>query len=99
KHDITKKVLKETMEEIFPKMLISKKKRGFTVPIEEWLKGPLKKDLLKNILDNPMYGEDFFDKEAINKYIQDFLDGKIHSGWGIWHIYSWQKWALKNNLS
>ena len=93
-----KKVLKEMMSHHFPESIIYKKKKGFSVPIEQWLRHQLQDDVKNVIFDKPFYGAQFMNVEAIKKYVDDFYDKKHDSAWGVWHIYAWQKWAISQDL-
>jgi len=90
-----KKPLKNLKQQIIPDNLIMKKKKGFSVPIVLWLRNQLKPDLIKTVLDSDLYGNEHFDQTMIKEYVQSFLEGKHNNGWGVWHIYAWQKWASK----
>jgi len=90
--------LKEIMCEIYPKSVINTKKKGFAVPINDWLKGPLKHEVEDVIFKTPFFGESCFDIEALKRYVSDFFEGKHNEAWGIWHVYTWQKWAIKQKL-
>lgn len=88
-----KKPLKKLLQEKIPKNLIMVEKRGFSVPIELWFRNQLKQDLKETVLNADLYGKECFDQKELKDYVQDFLDGKHDNGWGVWHIYAWQKWA------
>jgi len=90
--------LKELVQQEIPKEIMMDKKKGFSVPIEEWFKNHLKEDLIKKTLDTDIYGKEDFQQDILKQYVRDFLDNKHNNGWGIWHIYAWQNWALKSNL-
>lgn len=90
-----KKPLKELVEQVIPEHLLMKEKRGFSVPIEKWLRNQLKPDLTNTVLNSDIYGNECFDQAVLKKYVVDFLDNKHNNGWGVWHIYAWQKWADK----
>lgn len=88
-----KKPLKQLLHEKIPQNLIMEGKRGFSVPIEQWLRNQLKADLIETVLNSDLYGNECFDQKILKNYVKEFLDGKHDNGWGVWHIYSWQKWA------
>lgn len=90
--------LKQLMEHFYTKEIINTEKKGFTVPLDQWLREPLKKDVEKAILETPFYGEQIVNLTAIKKYIKDFYEHKHESAWGVWHIYAWQKWAISQQL-
>jgi asparagine synthase (glutamine-hydrolysing) len=93
-----KYILKGILKGFIPGSKIQKKKQGFTVPIEHWLKKELKDDVQNLIFDLPFYGADVMDVDAIKAYVIDFYSGKHAAAWGIWHIYAWQKWAVVHKL-
>jgi asparagine synthase (glutamine-hydrolysing) len=97
-HSTNKLVLKKALLKFIPMELILKEKRGFEVPLEKWLKGPLRRDLEHCLLEMEIYGSNYLKVEVIKCELDNFLNGKSVSEWGIWHIYSWQKWALSNGL-
>lgn len=93
-----KGLLKEVMALYYPKKIIEQQKKGFAVPIEDWLHTNLKTDLKKVIFETPVYGEELIDIKELKQYVTDYLDDKHHDSWGIWHIYAWQKWAIVEGL-
>ena len=93
-----KKPLKEIVYQFIPKNLMLKQKKGFSVPLKDWLRGALRNDLENVILKQPFYGTDVFDAEPLKMYVIDFLEGKHNNEWGVWHIYAWQKWAVSQKL-
>lgn len=98
KNYVLKGLLKRALSKFIPKNLLSKDKKGFSVPIEDWLKNELKEDVEKFIFDKPFYGTNILQEENVKNYVRLFLEENKGSGWGVWHIYSWQKWAYNNGL-
>ncbi len=96
--DDLKSILKSLMLEYYPESMIQEKKKGFAVPINDWLRHELRDDLVKAVLKSPIYGEEMMKAEVLRSHVSDFLDAKHHSGWGVWIIYAWQKWAIGNNF-
>lgn len=99
KHSINKLVLKKDLSKHIDEALINKDKKGFTVPIRDWLKKELKQDYLNVVLKNKFYGEQYIDKDFLHSYVLGFFnDDKNIDPWGLWHLYAWQKWAINNDL-
>ncbi len=88
-----KKPLKQLLGEKIPQDLLMADKKGFSVPIERWFRHQLKPDLIQTVLESDLYGSECFDQEVLKNYVKDFLQNKHDNGWGVWHIYAWQKWA------
>jgi asparagine synthase (glutamine-hydrolysing) len=92
-------ILRELLEKKIPKKLTSKKKIGFGIPIDNWLRTIL--------LNKCNY---FLDKERIEKFgilKSDFVkelwdnhkDKNFNYGYKLWNIIMFQKWLDKNYTS
>jgi asparagine synthase (glutamine-hydrolysing) len=93
-----KDILKKMMNLYYPSKIIEEEKKGFSVPIDSWLKTHLKSDVENAIFEKPFYGEMYINKETLLEYVTQFFDGKHDEAWGVWHIYAWQKWAMAQKL-
>lgn len=93
-----KRPLKEILKEFIPEKLLMKKKKGFSVPLEKWFRNELKQDLTVVVIQRDLYGSILFDQNVLKQYVVDFLENKHNNAWGVWHIYAWQKFALKEGL-
>lgn len=97
KHKTYKKVLKDCLKYFIPNALINKNKMGFTVPLDNWLRNELKDDVMHHIFEIPFYGEEFLNTDYIKFGITNYYKSKTpFSAWAVWHIYAWQKWAVKH---
>ena len=83
---------------LLPKSIIYKKKKGFTVPMKNWLRNELKEELIEYVFDRGFFGDNVLEVKSVKKYVKDFLDEKHDNEWGVWHIYAWQKWAYTHKL-
>jgi len=93
-----KNVLKKTLALLVPKSIIYKNKKGFTVPINKWLRNELKDELIEYVFDRDFFGNNIIEVKSVRKFVKDFLDEKHDNEWGVWHIYAWQKWAYTQKL-
>ena len=93
-----KGMLKQCLSLYIPRDIIEENKKGFSVPIEYWLRNQLRNDLKKVIFEMQFYGGDCIEKKAVQEYVSDFLLNKHNESWGVWNIYAWQKWAISENL-
>lgn len=97
-HHEPKFLLKKLLKAKLIKSSIDNGKKGFSVPIEKWMKGPLKEDIYYHLTTMPMFGADYWDSEKLRNDLNDFMEGKNKQAWGIWIVYCLQKWAAKYNL-
>lgn len=87
-----KHILKESFKKYFPKDFLNKSKKGFGVPVGDWLRGNLKNELLSYIDKAFIEKQDIFQFETISKMVNNHLDGKIDNTFRVWTFYCFQKW-------
>jgi asparagine synthase (glutamine-hydrolysing) len=92
-HFNNKTFLKKQLTQFIPSEKMNCEKFGFSVPMEKWLRENLKSLVLEKLLDKNFYGEEFINKQFLHQYINDFFAGKHNFAWGIWILYTWQKWG------
>lgn len=88
-----KSILRTILKEYIPDKLISKKKRGFVAPINEWLKNELK-ELCEYHFSSKMLPTDLLNESIINENINDFYKGK-NNHVEIWNLLIFQIWFHK----
>lgn len=99
KHKILKKVLKDCLKCFVPESIMNQRKMGFTIPLDDWLHNELKDDVMHHIFNIPIYGNTFLNTEFIQFAVSNYYKSEgPFSSWSIWHIYAWQKWAVKHEL-
>lgn len=87
-----KYILKKSFETYFPKDFLNKRKKGFEVPVGDWLKSSLKKELLAYVEKGFIQTQGIFNFEVINELITDHISGKIDNTFKVWSIFCFQKW-------
>ncbi|MFH6769246.1 asparagine synthase (glutamine-hydrolyzing) [Gaetbulibacter aquiaggeris] len=93
-----KHILKEAFKEDFPKDFLNKSKSGFGVPVGDWLRTSLRKDLESYVEDHFLKTQNIFQKENIQKLVSEHLNGKDNT-FKVWTFYCFQKWYKKNYLN
>ncbi len=85
-------VLRQVLDRHVPARLIDRPKRGFGVPLESWLKGPLR-DWAEALLDRDrLVREGFFHADPIRRSWREFLSGKRRWQTQLWIILMFQAW-------
>jgi asparagine synthase (glutamine-hydrolysing) len=87
-----KAVLRDLLAQYVPAETIPKPKRGFAVPLGEWLRGPLKRLVEETLFDGPLYPEGVFNKEGLRRYWELHLSGQRDLKWGLWTLMALQWW-------
>lgn len=97
KNGTRKAVLRSSLERFVPVSMIPTPKRGFAVPLDEWLRGPLRPMVEATLFDQTSGLLSIFDSKGIRNYWQNFLARKANK-WGLWTLITLHWWLQKNSL-
>jgi asparagine synthase (glutamine-hydrolysing) len=90
-------ILKKILNKYVPNELTERPKMGFGIPIESWLRGPLK-DWAENLLDEKRLQEEgYFNSKLIREKWTEHLGGKKNCHNQLWDVLMFQAWKEKNN--
>jgi asparagine synthase (glutamine-hydrolysing) len=96
---VGKWILREVLYRHVPKKLIDRPKMGFGIPIDIWLRGPLR-EWAENLLDvNVLREQGFFKPEPILKKWSEHLSGQRNWQQHLWTILMFQSWLSTQNIS
>ena len=88
-----KSVLKKQLSYSVPKALYDRPKQGFSVPLGQWLAGPLR-SMADDLLSSKRLTESgWIDPQTVMKLWQDFQNGTQHYSLSLWLIMS-TSWHL-----
>jgi asparagine synthase (glutamine-hydrolysing) len=87
-----KHVLKEAFKEYFPKEFLNKSKKGFGVPVGDWLRSDLRFELLSYIEKSFIDKQKIFKFDVISKLVDDHLNLKNDNTFRVWTFFCFQKW-------
>jgi asparagine synthase (glutamine-hydrolysing) len=93
-----KHILKEAFKEYFPNDFLNKSKKGFGVPVGDWLRGILKTELLMFIEKRFIEDQNIFNYEAVLKLVNNHLEGKVDNTFRVWTYYCFQKWYAQIHI-
>jgi asparagine synthase (glutamine-hydrolysing) len=94
-----KYILKEAFKDYFPKKFLDKQKKGFGVPVGDWLREDLKNEIREYIEISFLKKQSIFNVNYTIKMVDDHIEGKVDNTFKVWSFYCFQKWYVNNYIS
>jgi asparagine synthase (glutamine-hydrolysing) len=85
-------LLKESFKQYFPKQFLDKSKKGFSVPVGDWLRDIFKDELLSFTESEFLIKQGIFKFEYIRLLVDNHISGKEDNTFKVWTFYCFQKW-------
>jgi asparagine synthase (glutamine-hydrolysing) len=89
----TKWVLKQSYRNVLPDTLINRTKRGFEIPVDAWLRGPLRETFEAAVFDPTACVSQLVDQGTARTLYRSHLSGQARNGNVLWSILVLARWA------
>jgi asparagine synthase (glutamine-hydrolysing) len=80
------------MERKLPKEIIYRKKKGFGIPLTQWLRNELRPVLENTLSEERIKKEGMFNFSYINQLMQEHFIGKKDNRKQLWTLLMFHKW-------
>jgi len=95
KQGIPKHLLVNSLTRKLPEFIVRRKKMGFTLPFEVWMRGEMRPEIESVLLSRSEKLPDFISQDGVKKIWSNFLDKRC--SWSRpWSLYVLKKWIDKN---
>jgi asparagine synthase (glutamine-hydrolysing) len=88
--------LRQVLDKYVPRRLVERPKRGFHMPIADWLRGPLR-DWAEALLDERRLRDSgMFQPQPIRQKWSQHLTGETRWDYELWTVLMFQSWLTAN---
>ena len=90
-------ILRKLLNRYVPEQLVERPKMGFGVPIDFWLRGPLREWAEELLNESRIRKENYFNPEPIRTMWEEHLSGERNWQYYLWDILMFQMWLEKQH--
>ncbi len=91
-----KYILRRVAARYLPKQLVTRKKQGFGFPLGIWMRAELRGFLQKLFKESRMVEHGIFDRNYMNKIVDEHLSGKVDHNYRLWILLNLEFWHRLN---
>lgn len=88
----SKWLLRQVLYKYVPRELIERPKMGFGVPLDQWLRGPLREWAEDLLSEERLKREGFLNPAPVQKMWAEHLSGKRNWAYHLWDVLMWESW-------
>jgi len=88
----TKELLKRAMGDLLPPGIAERPKKGFGIPVAEWLKGALREALQDELSPSRIRAQGIFEPAACQRLIAEHMTGRRDHRKPLWTLFVFQLW-------
>ena len=88
----TKYMLRQVAKQLLPEETLNRPKRGFSVPLDRWLREDLKGFTEEILFDQQTEGRGIFDNIAVRQLASEHFSGKTARGRELWTLLTIELW-------
>jgi asparagine synthase (glutamine-hydrolysing) len=90
-------ILRRVLERHVPRTITDRPKQGFGVPIDQWLRGPLRPWAEDLLAEDRLRREGFLDPAPIRAALADHLGGRRNRQDELWSVLMFEAWLAEQN--
>src|SRR5690606_39672979 len=94
-----KRIIKDLLEEFIPRSVFELPKKGFSIPLGQWVRNELKQDIMFVLDDDFLNTVPNLNVNKFKKQLDEHMKGKNDYAFNIWKLYILYGWLKQNNLN
>jgi asparagine synthase (glutamine-hydrolysing) len=79
------------LREVLPEASHDRPKVAFRIPSAQWLRGPLRGELVEQLASSSLYSDGWLEREPVSALVSEHLQGRDHSA-TLWPIFILALW-------
>ena len=87
-----KVLLRKLLYRLIPPELLERPKHGFDIPVDAWLRQPLRSWMLDLLNADGIRREGYLDAKAVATLVDEHLSGNGDHGYALWAVLMFQSW-------
>jgi asparagine synthase (glutamine-hydrolysing) len=92
-------ILRQVLNKYLPEAMFERPKRGFAVPIGEWLRTGLRDWAEAQLSESRLIGEGFFEPMVVKTMWKEHLSRKANHQFMLWDVLMFQAWLEQYRLN
>jgi asparagine synthase (glutamine-hydrolysing) len=88
----TKRILRQAMAARLPEEVLNKPKQGFSIPLKNWLRGPLKPMMSDLLSERSVRDRGYFESDTVTRWVREHLEGVDNHSHRLWSLMVFELW-------
>jgi asparagine synthase (glutamine-hydrolysing) len=88
-----KHLVRSALRRALPQLPGTRPKVAFRTPVAEWLRGPLRSRLSRQVDESWVYEEGWFDREAVRSLVKEHLLARANHATTLWPLFALGCWS------
>ncbi len=89
----TKYILKRALREHLPPEVLARRKQGFGVPLDAWLRGPLRQAMEEHLEPQRLARQGLFEPSTVSRLMAEHLGGRRNHRKVLWALVMFEAWC------
>lgn len=100
-HGNQKRILRDITYQYIPEQIMDRPKTGFAIPLDKWLRGPLKERIMDWTNESFLKKQNIFEPNVTHDFIQEYMKTGDQGRWSgknfsriVWAYFIFQQWYV-----